>query len=675
MNFKVIKGAVAKQFDRMTKHQMFRTSVTKDDMWAKYLASFPTGTDPIYKTRSEHDCNCCKQFIRAVGDVVAIIDGKVESIWDVVIPTEPGYQAVANAMSALVKSHEINDMFFHYEKSAGTDKNHFTDVTGVGVGTFEHFYVTIPAKFVLSMDQIATKLGKLRSSKDVFTRALNEITNDSVDTVLELIAQNSLYRGEEHKFAINEFKKIKKEYSKIKTGAEKVLFVWDKVQSLPGAVSGIRNTSIGTLLVDLSDGKELEGSVASFEAKVAPANYKRPTALVTKAMIERAKKTIAELGLNSALERRYATIDDITINNILYANRSAKAKINGDVFDELSASVKETVKSLDKVEEVTIEKFLADIMPRAESIEIMMENQHMNNLVSLIAPVDPTSNNMFKWDNKFSWSYNGEFADSIKERVKQAGGNVTGEFCCRLAWDYSDDLDFHMHEPDGGHVYFSNRRSLSRCGGTLDVDANGIDGIRPNPCENIFYNRISSMKEGVYSLEVKNFSRRSSGVGFEVEIDILGTVYNFVYDRVIPNGETMQIAKFKYSKKDGLTLITDIKSTKSVKDIWSVKTNTFSKVNVIMHSPNHWDDRAVGNKHYFFMLEGCQNEGKARGFFNEFLKQELDEHRKVIEMVGSKMKTEESDKQLSGLGFSSTQRNSVMCRVKGNFTRLVKICF
>ena len=51
-------------------------------------------------------------------------------------------------------------------------------------------------------------------------------------------------------------------------------------------------------------------------------------------------------------------------------------------------------------------------------------------------------------------------------------------------------------------------------------------------------------------------------------------------------------------------------------------------------------------------MESCINEGKARGFFNEFLKPELTEHRKVIEMVGSKMLTIESDHQLSGLGRS-----------------------
>jgi hypothetical protein len=117
-------------------------------------------------------------------------------------------------------------------------------------------------------------------------------------------------------------------------------------------------------------------------------------------------------------------------------------------------------------------------------------------------------------------------------------------------------------------------------------------------------------------------------------------------------------------------------STQVALRAWGINTQAFHKVNVLMMSPNFWDgQQGIGNKHFFFMLEGCRNEAQARGFFNEFLKSELDPHRKVIEMVGAKMKTEKSEHQLSGLGFSSTQRNSVLCKVAGAFTRVIKIVF
>ena len=664
MDFMKFKTAVAAQFEQMKGFPLFRTTAPKDLLWDTYLNSFPEGTNPIYRERREYDCNCCKQFVRAVGNVVALIDGHMVSIWDI-NTGELAYDTVAKAMAAVVKRHPIDNVFRHTERTAGTEKN-FEALTEPGaIRAWNHFFVNIPEAYVTEKADIGTVLGGYRSTFDVMRRGLLEITDEAVSTVQELIEQNSLYRGAEHKPAVDAFARLKEQYKKNPTDE----FIWTSLSN----AARIRNTAIGTLLVDLSEGRELDAAVASFEAKVAPANYKRPTALVTKTMIDNAKKTIEELGLTSALERRYATIDDITINNVLFADRSVKAQMGGDVFDGL-VTKSEKPANFDKVEEVTIEQFLAHILPKADTVEVMMSNAHTGNLVSLIAPVDPTARGLFKWPNNFSWSYNGEFADSIKERVKAAGGNVTGELCCRLAWDYTDDLDFHMHEPiRDNHIYFGNRHSSN--GGQLDIDANGCNGMMKNPVENIFYEQISKMRPGAYVLKVNNYSRRSPGVGFEVEIDIKGEIHRLAYDRVLASGSTVEVATLHVAKGGTVTVEAALPSTTSQKEVWNVKTNAFQKVSAVMLSPNFWDDRQIGNKHFFFMLDGCLNDGKARGFFNEFLIDDLTPHRKVIEMVGSKMKTDLPDRQLSGLGFSSTQRNSLLCRVKGSFSRIIKIIF
>jgi hypothetical protein len=73
------------------------------------------------------------------------------------------------------------------------------------------------------------------------------------------------------------------------------------------------------------------------------------------------------------------------------------------------------------------------------------------------------------------------------------------------------------------------------------------------------------------------------------------------------------------------------------------------------------------------MLEGCKNDDVARGFYNEFLRGDLDQHRKVIEIVGSKSKTQEDENQLSGLGFSDTIKTAITVRVTGKISRVMKV--
>ena len=691
MNFKTIKTAVAKQFAAMSNQQLFRMNINKDVLWQTYLSAFPEGTNPIYKERTEHDCNCCKQFVRAVGDVVTIKDSVLVSIWDGKVG-DANYQIVADALATYVKSVAVKDVFLHYEATAGTNKSFHSLVDGK-VGEWDHFFVNIPAKFVKKNADIASALSVVRSTHDVFLRALKEIDQEAIDTVLDLISQNSIYRGEEHKFVVTEFSKLKKQIKKL-SDEELDLFVWERVSTLAGSITNIRNSVIGSLLVDLSDGKDIESAVKSFEAKVAPTNYKRPTALVTKKMIDAARTTIEELGLTSALERRYASINDITVNNILFANRDARQKINSDIFDELSANVKQSKKQFDKVEEVNIEKFIADILPRAESIEVMMENSHISNLVSLIAPVDPSAKQMFKWNNSFSWSYSGDMADSdLRQRVAARGGRVDGVFRFSHTWNYDKRnaslMDLHVFMPGnnieptngiddnygtGERVGWNNRKHHTS-GGVQDVDYTDAAPDGYVPVENITFPILSKMPEGRYICKIHNWClRQPTKGGFKAEIEFGGTVYQYEVERPLKNKEWVTVAEVML-KNGVFTIKHHLPETTSSKKVWGINTQTFQKVNVIKNSPNHWDDQGVGNKHYFFMIDGCANDGQARGFYNEFLREDMNKHRKVLEIVGNKMRTEETGNQLSGLGFSSTQRNSILCKVGGSVSRVVKIIF
>lgn len=660
--FKQFQQALQAQLKTMEATGLYKVNVEKDIIWDTYLDSFPEGTNNMYKERREYDCNCCKQFVRNAGRIVTIKDGKMVSIWDITI--DGYYQEVANALSQLVKSKEISDKYFHYEQKVGSEST-----TDDNFKTWNHLAVKLPSSAVMRKDSIPTTLNAFRTNQSTLLRSLNELTLDSAETVLELIAQNSLYRGEEHVRIVKTFVQLKREFDAAK---DKALFCWTKSGEL-GGVSNIRGTVIGTLLDDLSSGVDLEKAVKSFEAKVAPTNYKRPTALVTKGMIESAQKKVVELGLEDSLARRFAVTEDLTINNVLFADRSAKAVMN--VFDELKASTVQSSKLLEKVEEIGIEEFIKNVLPKVSTIEIMVENRHKGNLVSLIAPQTEGAPNLFKWNNGFSWSYNGDVTDTIKERVKAAGGNVEGDLRVSLSWYNPDDLDLHVYEPKGEHLYFRNKRN-TKTGGFLDLDMNGIDKHDDKaPVENLVWKDSRKMNEGVYRVVVNQWSKRMNDrEGFEVELDFKGTSFVFSHPQAHRSGD-VAVVEFKYTHEKGVEILKSIGHTKQTKEVWGINTETFQKVSLVMNSPNHWDGEETGNKHYFFMLEGCKNPDSTRGFYNEYLKQELNDHRKVFEMLSGKMKVEHTDKQLSGVGFSSTNRNHAFVKVTGNFTRTLKVVF
>jgi hypothetical protein len=163
--------------------------------------------------------------------------------------------------------------------------------------------------------------------------------------------------------------------------------------------------------------------------------------------------------------------------------------------------------------------------------------------------------------------------------------------------------------------------------------------------------------------------------GFRAEIEVLGEVFQYEYDKPLKHKEWITVAEV--TLKNGVFSVKSHLPTlgEKVVDVWGINTCNFHKVDAIMFSPNHWDEQQVGNKHVFFMLNGCVNPDETRGFYNEFLRNELNEHRKVFEVLGSKMKVEQSAQQISGLGFSTTKRDEVLVRVTGKFSRVLKVKF
>ena len=654
---------------------------TGDQLWAHYLASFPEGTNKMFRERTEYDCDNCRNFVRNLGAVIYMDKDGIKTVWDVEVE-DPTYQHVADSMSALVKLLPISHPFVVEMPSYGCAKN-TSKITGE---TWHHFHGDVPKIFQWANNK-SDYVGQAKDDVNGLRRSITEISDAAAEIVLDLIDQDSLYKGAEFRHSVELLIKLKQKYNKLKTDRDREIFLW--LNCSPK--TRIHSKAIGTLLLDITGGEELEIAVKKFEAVVAGPNYKRSKALVTQKMIDEAQKTVEKLELETALPRRYAVREDISVNDVLFVDGSVKKQLLGGAFDSIKPTKKEVPK-FDHAEDISIQDFIKKVLPKVDTVEAFVKNVHLPQMVSLLAPVHPDANPLFKWDNGFSWSYYGDMTDSdIRRAVQEKGGRVDGVLRFSHSWNYGKRnaslMDLHVFMPgcehkNGKHDQYGhgqrvgwNNRTDRISGGVQDVDY--VDRAPEGyvPVENITFPDLSRLKDGKYECKIHNWDLRAPTLGgFKAEIEFAGQIFEYEVDRPLENKEWVHVATVTL-KKGVFSIEHHLPCNSVSKEQWGISTESWVPVDLITRSPNFWNDQKIGHEHVFFMLKGCANEESSRGFYNEFLRDDLHQHRKVFEVVASQMRAPYSENQLSGLGFSVGQRHEMQVRVKGSMSRILNIKF
>lgn len=692
------------QFDKMcATGKLFRSALTGQQVWELYISSVEKKHNPAFRDpdSSTYNCNLCKNFIRRYGNIVAVdADYKIMSLFDFE-PNEE-YFTVCNTLSKALRKSPIADVFFEtfnelnslpYESclktntkfKLGVDKNvkrytkeeaeKFGVVKANEIRTFSHLHLYLPKQFVdISGKSVEAIMGEYRDAKNVFQRALTEIPIDTLKLVRDLITQGSLLDGQTHLYKIEQMLPLAEQYAVLHSEYVQKTDNWCWVNSYKLPFAKFKNELIGVLCSELAEGEELNKACQSWNKRVDPANYMKAVAPITKRQIEEAKKFVEENGYEASFDRRFATLEDIKASEILHVNVGKGELKSVSIFDTVkSTSTRHKRSEFDGVEEVGIERFMKDILPNCTSVEAFLSNKHEGNLVSLTTSNVKDSKPIFKWPNNFSWTFNGNLAgkSQIKENVKSAGGKIEGILRCSLQWNDAEtpgvvDFDLHCKEIRGDEIYYGHKVSRTT-GGWLDVDM-----IRPAKIgiENITWQK--RMPDMQYQFYVRNYDHSTHNTGFKVEIEFDGNVFTYFYQKQAM--VDVQIATITV-KNGEMSITHHLPESSSTKELYGLPSEQFHKVNLICASPNHWGERSVGNKHYFFMLDGCKCPTSIRSFHAENLIPELVQHRKVLEVLGNTTMISPTDKQLSGLGFNATVSDELIVRLQGSFKRVLKIKF
>lgn len=718
---------------------IFTTDINGDDLYEIYLnIGREAGLNNRFRTNEELECSNCKSFFRKVANCVFVTDkGKRISLWDFE-SADPRWDRVRHALSDAVHAANIVSVFVSKEPSVSCEKNRElieTDVvlsdelkekisgefnSKTSVISWSHFFMKFPTDWT-GPNWLSIR-GEMNDNHNVLYRTMTEWNPAAITTVLDLIKQNNLYRGPEHKSEILKIQNMMNEYSRLSV-QERDDIVWYWATNLSSAFCRFKNTLIGTLITGLSVKTEtgafdqiglnlLEQELHKYEAAAAPENYKRPKALFTEAMLQAAIKKLEEDGLLDSIPRRFASMTDIDPTQILFADSDIKKKFWGigetaGMFEALShmTVAKPMEKDTKNAMPMSMSDFLKNLLPKAKKIDLYYAPSLMRNRMALITAKNPDSPSMFKWPNQVSWMYSGSItSSSLKENVKAAGGRVEGDLRFSIQWNDiagewdKNDLDNHCiftpysrefyekyyenkknsrdrtlknwilnkidHYCKSVRIYYADMNAIP--GGCLDIDIR--NPVKDNPAvENIIFANHHGMVPGIYKFGVLCFAGRGGRSGVRAELEADGEVYNYDYKMVFSEDQFVDFVTVEFDGENFKVIKHHQPSTLgAANEVWGLKTNSYIPVNLIANSPNYWGNSSIGAKHVFFILDGMKSDETLNGFANEFISDDITQkHKRVLEALATQAAVIPGDEeQLAGIGFNTSQAGqSVILRV------------
>ena len=624
------------KFDKMISEgngKLFRSSLTGNQIWDLYMASFPN--DPIFRDpeSSVHNCNSDKSFLRRYGNIVSINDDfEITTFFDVLLEKDDEYFDFVRSITPKLQQAEVSEVFVetlddlkkskfdeckktqsHFQLGIPKNVKRYTKEEAEKFGvvkpnetrTFYHFNLVIPKCYVSTGNKsVESLMAAPRDNKNVFMRAMDEIPLATLELVRDLIAQGSLLDGDTHLHKVQAMIPLKRAYDEL-SGAKKDNFCW--LSSSDFQFAKFKNELIGVLCSELAEGVELNKACRAWNKRVDPANYMKAVAPFTEKQKKAAEKFVIENGYQDSFNRRLATLTDISVDEILHVNNGSGEVKDVSIFDNLKPTKSHQHKKnqFEGIGEVSIEKFHNEILPNCTGIEAYLENRHVNNMVTMTNASGTDGKPMFKWNNNYSWDYNGNLAgkSQLREEVKSRGGSVTGVFRFSHSWNEIEPnkslMDLHVFMPNcqipkqktggpsvkGRRVGWNNRvDQLS--GGSQDVDYTSQAPANYIPVENITFPNLDKMPEGKYECKIHNWNYRNSGGRGKAEIEFEGEIFQYEYPKTT-NHEWVDVATV--TLKDGkFSIEHHLPETNSSKEIYGLESKQFHKVNLVCLSPNHW---------------------------------------------------------------------------------------
>ena len=262
-----------------------------------------------------------------------------------------------------------------------------------------------PIKFLTPAQAMAEKLEDF----GVLSRSLDEFPLTVAKQALQVVDSDALYRVDKVKGVAEWFRDLHNDIDGNRRNRSNL--IWLAVATAPVGFAHVRNTMIGTLLADISEGMDFATVSRRFTEKMHPLQYQRPQAAPTSGNIQQAEKIVAQLGIEKSLTRRFARLDEIQL--LWKPDRGTAEPRSSGVFAGVQSKQKARATTSINMPPRTMTwvKFEKEALPKAARIEYLVP-QVRSNYCALVTAQDQDAPPILQWDgeprNPISWYvYNG----------------------------------------------------------------------------------------------------------------------------------------------------------------------------------------------------------------------------------------------------------------------------
>ena len=361
--------AQREHFKRLTAagQPLFHTNV--EGLFDLYLQHLPEGQ------RQYHTCNTCRHFMERYGDLVTInTDGTLAPVMWKEVDLGTFYSPAMSALYHVVKRARITGVFLSEEVNLGQPKT----------GTWTHFAVPDNKRYKNALLTAGQAMAEKHEDFLMLNRALELYPKQLASQALVLLESDLVKRSEKAVEIARWLYNLHED--------RRANIIWSAVATAPTGYCHINSTMISTLLDDLASGMAVEGVIKRWNEKMHPLQYRRPQAAPSSGNIEQAEKIVEKLGIAPSLERRFATMADIP--EFIWQPAKVQEK-EGGVFGHLKKQ-EPTIINLPS-QTMTFNKFLEDILPKAQSLSLFLSSTNYP-LCAFTTAVHADAPPILQWD-------------------------------------------------------------------------------------------------------------------------------------------------------------------------------------------------------------------------------------------------------------------------------------